>query len=412
MADSSKRGIDCDDCGDDGERGERGKRGKRGPRGHHGRDGHDGLTGPTGPQGPGSTGPAEAIGLNFVYRPDATGEDAPGGNVYTDWFELMAAVDATSKLGERTIEFDSRFSTAPSGVAVIPPGTFNMTNTVWVSTGDTETAILLADGVLFTVDPPGPNGDVNIMRFEGPFMTIVGNRTAGPAPFTDIGILARGLVTRFIQNPALGSAALPMFAVTPAAGSITLAFDTGRGGLGQFPVSLFLPPGPPIIDTGTDIVELRANAGLFANDIVTGAGFFDIGLFSGIAWGDVFSEFSNPSFTGVYGQTVGVYMVRHLSFGIIDANITGGLPWDGFYNELILVDPSKGPVTINLPNAASPVTGERVTVKAIGDIDESNVITITSAFGNTIEQPVIDNSNGSKTWSMSGDGTWYLTAVV
>jgi hypothetical protein len=348
----------------------------------------------------------------FVYRPGATGADAPGGNVFTDWNLLYAAIQATKKLGTRTVEFDDRF--APGGVAPIPPGTYNMTNVVWVGTSARSVTVTLEDGAIFVVDPPGSHDDVNLMRFKGPEMTIVGNRVnaANPAPFTDISIEVEGFIVQFIQNPDLGMTALPMFAVTPAAGAITLFFNTPRGGMGQFPVSLFFGSGPPLIDSGTDIVQIVAAAGLFANDILTGAGFADLDMLTGAAWGDVFTEFSNSAFTGVYSDTVAVQMVRNISYPPVDANITGGLPWDAFYNELVLVDPSQGPVTINLPNAQSKQSGERITVKVIGDISEGNEITIASAYGNSIEQPSITNNKGSKTWSMDGLGNWHLVASL
>lgn len=68
MADSSKRGPECDD--------ERGERGKRGERGHRG---HDGAMGPTGPAGggTGSTGPG---GVTGPTGPCCTGPTGPAGD--------------------------------------------------------------------------------------------------------------------------------------------------------------------------------------------------------------------------------------------------------------------------------------------------------------------------------------------
>lgn len=358
---------------------------------------------------------ADDVAAAFVYRPGATDADAPGGNVYTDWNLLMVALDATSKLGLRTIEFDSRFD--PSGAAVIPAGgPYNMTNTNWVSTGISPVVISLADGVLFATDPPSPNGSFNCMRFEGPFMIIIGNRVAGPAPFTDIDIRVSGTVVRFEQNPALGPVALPMFAVTPAGGEITIVFDSPRGGLGGFPASLFIPPGPPLIDTGTDIVSIRAAAGIFANDIVTGSGFLSLSVVGTDAWGDIFNEFDQPNFTGVLDQySVGIQVVRSniytppgTPFGPVDA--TWG-PYDATYNETVLVDTSLGPVTINLPNANTNgvQAGERVTVKDVGGVAGNDKIILASGFGNAIEGASITINGGSKTWEMDGVGNWWQT---
>ena len=72
MADSSKRGPDCDnDC----ERGERGERGKRGQRGRDGKDGRDGSTGPTGFTG--FTGPAGFTGFTGPTGPASPSGTAP-----------------------------------------------------------------------------------------------------------------------------------------------------------------------------------------------------------------------------------------------------------------------------------------------------------------------------------------------
>src|SRR5512135_1742938 len=101
--------------------------GPTGPQGATGVTGPTGadstVPGPTGAQGPtGSTGPQLTDPLlTFVFRPGATGVEAPGGNVYTDWALLMTAVDATRYLGQRAIEFDNRFAPNPTVDPVLIP---------------------------------------------------------------------------------------------------------------------------------------------------------------------------------------------------------------------------------------------------------------------------------------------------
>src|SRR5512143_773083 len=98
-----------------------GPQGSTGPTGPTGADST--VPGPTGAQGPtGSTGPQLTDPLlTFVFRPGATGVEAPGGNVYTDWALLMTAVDATRYLGQRAIEFDNRFAPNPTVDPVLIP---------------------------------------------------------------------------------------------------------------------------------------------------------------------------------------------------------------------------------------------------------------------------------------------------
>ncbi len=57
-----------------------------------------------------------------VYRPGATGADAPGGAVFTDWAKLDAAVLTPEQkaLGKLEIEFDPRFSLETNAVLGVP----------------------------------------------------------------------------------------------------------------------------------------------------------------------------------------------------------------------------------------------------------------------------------------------------
>ncbi len=51
-----------------------------------------------------------AQATRLIYRPGATGVNAPGGRVYTDELEIIAAVDVMKGNGRLIVEFDSRFS--------------------------------------------------------------------------------------------------------------------------------------------------------------------------------------------------------------------------------------------------------------------------------------------------------------
>ena len=452
MADITKRLPDCDD---DCENGERGKRGKRGHRGHDGRDGNDGNDGATGPTGPtGLTGPTgggtiavsdeglnqgnfsvlnfigdgvtasdvgggvvnitipgdspldAAIGLRYVYRPGATGVDAPGGNVFTDWTLLMAALDATRHLGTRVLEFDDRFQSP----APIPPGVWNMTDVMWTNLQVGRPVFVeLLDGASIVLDPIA-----EALRFDGFGFEIFSNRTGPVAPFVGFNILTGGNNVRFFNDDP---AALPMFEMGEF-NEFIFSGENSRGGFG-----FFGPPAAPLVDVMGGITAVVMGAGDIPNGVFTdtvGGGFvFILGLMDDVR-SDSKSAWENPALEAAGGSIAADGILAQVRYRVnpdlLDPEISRGAPivlaespYPASYNSLILVDSSTGPITIQLPNALRAL-GERVTVKDVGG--GANAITIATTYGNTIENPLISNPNGSKTWASDSLGNWWLIAQV
>ena len=338
MADITRRIPGCDDdCengergergerGESGERGERGERGKRGPRGHDGNAGHDGAIGPTGPMGAtGPTGPTGFGGpvatdgvtvvgngtpenplsapllVTYVYRPGATGEFAPGGNVYTDWYALMEQIRATENQGYRYIQFDNRFAPDPATdpvfqqfaafnvpvpppvplpnlrvgfwPAVIPPPlpgeSWDMLDVIWTDRGGSPgldaTYVQILDG-----GPGRPNHIDNLKRLDPMIFGIVYNGlTPGNHPFR---------VSRSILAPQAGpfygwvfeGVRLRVYNTTPLAQPIWISDVPGPAGrsfmdlqnnaaLGLNPAGS-PPPPAPTTPSPAPIIEIVAGA--------------------------------------------------------------------------------------------------------------------------------------------------------
>ena len=427
MSDISKRGPDCDDCeGERGERGERGKRGKHGRRGHdgergergeqgeRGHDGHDGATGPTRPNAAtGATGPAAAAEpvTTIVFRPG----DPAGSrdNVYVTWAETYAALQALQERGIVYLEFDTRFSPTvePStGIrsAVIPPGVWNMNNVVWTHTmlgpfNPQRTFVELADGAQIVFS----NG-FTTLRILGWNLTVFSNRTGPVAPFTNINVILDGTRSQ-LRNTLLVPGALPLWEITTIA-SLVISGSNNLGGLGGGGTSGNPASVSPVVDVAPGATFLvSGGAGFVKDNVLTGGG--DVTI---VARDDSFNGNSNaaenfvfPAFTGFLDRPTAHRDRWFIDPVVVDATFS---PWDAFLNELVRADTSSGPSPIvNAPQATPGTQGERFSViDYTGGASGINPILIQSAFGDTIDSPIITVPGQSKTWVSDGAGRWML----
>lgn len=72
---------------------------------------------------------------DFIFRPSGL----QGGNIYTDWADLMAAIGRVE--GNRRLVFD--------GVCVIPAGVWDMTDVIWSTLGADPKSVTVSDGASF-----------------------------------------------------------------------------------------------------------------------------------------------------------------------------------------------------------------------------------------------------------------------
>jgi hypothetical protein len=350
----------------------------------------------------------------YTYRPGATGVNAPGGNVFTDWTLLMAALDATKHFGERRVVFDNSFQNP----APIPAGIWDVTGHRWTN-GPRRTFVEILNGAQFVIDPPtaaGPNrlvidgSGVFSFRYDG----------VGPiVPFDGIDILCPGESALFGNtNPAAG----PMFRVQ-GLNSIVLSGACILGGYGDYPSGLLAAP---VVDLNGGELFIQGGAGQIANGFATDlsggpgglvlanvynslTGDFDAGLRDQwnapalfAAGGAVFFDFVSDAVR---------YRVDPFFLGLPVVPATS--PWEASYNEFVPVDTTLGGVTVNLPSAQRSF-GERLTVKDVVGNAAVNPITIASTYGDAIEgvSAVIETAFGSKTFVCWGPGTWSLESEV
>jgi hypothetical protein len=391
----------------------------RGPRGERGERGRVGSTGPTGPAG--ATGPL----TTFIFRPGD-----PAGNrdsIYTDWPTLYAALQQVAgQLVE--LQFDERF-VAPASI-IIPAGTWNMFNVTWTNVADAgnviNTNIELADGAQIILEPDAGVPGNNCLRLFGYGIAIISNRKGPIAPFDNTngqfgGCEIGGGGIRFYNTDP---AALPMFVAKN--NGLFILFDGAetRGGFGEYSIDSGTAVAP-IVDAAGNFVFIALFSGDINNNAFTdtvGGGTVQIAVFDDSSISDVTNAWDFPALVARGGILVLGAASRYTSSQQTRSRINSGTgtplivtpalsPYAAAYNEIVFVNTSTGPVTINMPTAA-PAAGENLIVKDSGGAAATNPITISPAAGNTVDNGTISNNSGSKTWVSDGLGRWNLVAVV
>jgi hypothetical protein len=265
----------------------------------------------------------------FVFRPGATGDDAPGGNVYTDEDAIIAALTATANDGKRVVEFDARYSPHSASIGGTRPvcrvtkqwpmenvaasshhglgGTtpigilFGLSLTiVEFKDGGCFKELSLIDGIeLFFLNSNLAAGS-GVVPIPLPANGIVGS--APPPPFDKLegaqfvirgeavgfGILDPLATNMFEVQDAPGAAALP-FAIIHMQGALNSHF--GLNYFGPAPI----PLAKPLVDVPTGRrCNILVGAGSVASDAFEGGGDVSIVPYGAGAISDSFNPMTQP----------------------------------------------------------------------------------------------------------------------
>lgn len=308
---------------------------------------------------------------SFVYRP---GDLSPGGNVFTDWTALVAAMTATA--GPKLLVFDdSIVSPIP-----IPVGIWNMKGVTWTgilrpgaAPAGFNSLVELSEGVRFTL----------LRSFVGPITVI--NRATATSPIADIG--GDDAVNANFSTTEPG---IPVFINL---GTVPLFF-------------INIPPGPPSVFLG--IAEVGGASSTSPVFGFTGGGTFF--YFAGIRLDDDMFGGPGPAvviyrrvfFAAEIGQqdvAFGVFLVRAYAGSAASYGLNPDTPappaiapvLPSFINEVIRLDSSGGAIAQVLPDIKAPgftpgfrgdTRGQTVIVK---ELSGSPGVTVAPFAGQTID---------------------------
>ena len=379
----------------------RGERGERGPRGPEG---------PTGPAGP---------GFLFVFQPGGVA----GGNVFTDWPTLVAALAAQP--GEKILQFDDRIVTP----CVVPPGTWDMTEVEWF--GDplpASVAVSVSDGASL------PN-----LRKMGGFITVTNhNNTTAPVVIpntvaTTIFNLGRGLICGdFCQIVQAGSAPFFDCSALLANDQFLLRVNAQVSGTSPF-IQFGNSPGKLALA----LYESRIWAGMIAG--TNAAAIMNVAQEWGAstltrqdAWAGTINRGSPNALYSASAGLGGTPFVRTLPFPapvnqVAAAPSTAALTQaTGLgMNSTLRLDATAGIISQPLPliRATSPAIGATTVVAGVLDstgmiiivreFSGVNGVSLTPAAGNTIEGgagPLVVPAGGSRILQSDGIADWRVIA--
>lgn len=420
--------------------------------------GPTGSSGSTGPAGP-ALSPTPL--LSFVYRPGATGADAPGGNVYTDWYALMAQIEATKHLGYRQIQFDNRFAPDPATdplvapfaafnaplpplsplvvgkypCAILPPPSgqaWDMLDVIWTDRGGApgldSTYVQIVDG-----GPGRPNRIDNLKRIDAMIFGILyDGLTPGNHPF---------VTSRSTLSPQAGpfygwvfeGVRLRLYNTSPLAQPAWLS-DVGNSFFDiQNNAALGLNPFAPTAPSPAPVVEVAAGATLILfgkrttqvqNNTFKGpvGSTISIQTYYSEVWGnaeDPQLQWLQPAFAGNLAPMVYICATQRFRPSSSKIVAPGG---PAFFGEVCRVDSSAGPVLVTLPKSSvtAPTTGTfpwqgtAITVLDVAGSAGVNAITVQAAAGDTINggpSVVLPASAFSslRFWP-DGFGAWFVIA--
>lgn len=407
----------------------------------------------------------EAPILSLVYRPGATGAYAPGGNVFTDWYALMAAIKATKNLGYRQIQFDNRFAPNPNTdptvapflpfntvvpgpqlglwpCAILPPPAgeaWDMTDVIWTDRGMApgldSTFVQIYDG-----GPGRPNHIDNLKRIDSMIFGIVYNgKTVGNHPFVTsrstitpnagpfYGWVFEGVRVRLYNTDA---SAQPVW-ISDAATSF---FDIQNNAIfGLNPYAPAAPSPAPVIEiaAGATLVLFgKRTTGIYNNTFKGPFGAnLSIDTYYSEVWGnaeDPMLQWVQPNFAGTIvplKYECATQRFRPSSAAIVTP---GGA---AFFGEVCRADSSGGAVLVTLPKSqvtaptlgSFPWEGTAITVLDYKGKADINAITVRAAVGDSING-VVELGGGESDTALpasaysslrfwpDGKGAWFTIA--
>ena len=363
----------------------------------------------------------------FVWRPGATGEYAPGGNVYTEWAEVYAAIQATP--GPKRLVVDSDHSTVlnpdynfggffPNGnrVAEVPAGTWDMTNTIisGLKTLPLDAALGISSSLaIIQFGDDAVWEGINIIDGQmNTQLTFIGNNTNGPSLIQDP---LRGVITIIdeIQFTNTDPAAQPIIQALEGqvSGAPTVLYyqNGARNAMvGTFLGSFGQPSAAPTFGLGpAGFMLIVMENGRFQDDAIgdvggTG-GFLLVRTNSSGASFPPGDQMVQPSFTGT---------ILWQSTQATRSQINGPLAADGElnYSSLNLADSVIAALNFTLP-PAGPRSGEHVVVKDSGNNASLNNISVSPAGTDTLDggagPDVISTDGGFAKYISDGAGGWW-----
>jgi len=208
--------------------------------------------------------------LHIVFRPEATGDDAPGGNVYTDFAEAFAAAKAATVFGTVEFEWDSRFSTHLNGLGatacILPAGAWDWEGIVWYFKQQNVPNYSLPGSGNSNVDVMDGSVNTNLTAITGPGPGVVSYDGPTDDAFL-VNYLEVGTNVSF-TNTVVGAGAM----FTNAGGTAVIGFGKQNvyGGMGHAVQTLAVEP----VIRATAFFAVLAHAGVIAKNCSKGTGFF------------------------------------------------------------------------------------------------------------------------------------------
>lgn len=356
-----------------------------------------------GSEDPGAVANSAPIG-DYVWRPGATGDDAPGGNVYVGvgeegFQELYDALQSTQFQGPRVLWFDSQFSpdSIPGGATVfgptclIPAGTWDMKDVEWRSR-EKEGPELQEVNVSFEDQAFCPN----LARIE-----LTGNLWHAGLHSPLSSVFTAGQIGRVIFVQESG---LPLVKLTTDVGvNPTFQLYTGcqfQPGSSGIP---FLTPSVspvPMIDVGDEFCFVQGFGVLMPDNIFMASGTGSIGF---VGSGSAYSgrhDWDQPGLVNGYFVnllTAGGYFPQHLA-GIVD-------DFTAWLSRRWLVDTSAGAIDAQALDSFS--MGQWFSISdETGDCGKNPVNVIDPVGGGTVQAPFLTRPFQTKTWMSDDAGNW------
>ena len=355
----------------------------------------------------------------YVFRPGAVGADAPGGNVYTVWSELWAAITSSYYNGRRILELDSRFSPYINPVTgdpacLVPAGTWDMSDVeVTIHKPGIDSSLPRRHDYTFLEFSDDAVWE-NLQHINAQGLYVIGNNKNGASIPLETGRLLQvdGWRVHFINTDAL---AKPLFEVVEDGGTGYISFLSGNGqALGGFTHGPSAAPTAKVV-SGRTLVMVNSNGYInddcFAGDGAPGTGGVVVAVIENPG------AQNEPTFTcqfPTFDADGGTFVF--VSDQATRCQIYNGVftdDGDALYSDLTRVDTTNriADLTITLP-PAGPRQGEFVAVKDVGgDANLVNqAIVVAAAPGDTIDggaSLTINTSYGSLELRNDGGTNWW-----
>lgn len=356
---------------------------------------------------------------HIVFRPGATGLNAPGGNVYTDWQSAYDAARAAAAFGNVMFEFDARFSPTVNGFGIascqIPAGSWDFDG--FVVCGRPFDVVSVSLPVPATIDILDGADIANFARTggEGPVVITYDGATPGPVQPAGLYLGTNTILTN--SDPAAG----PMIVYDGSIPGNRLIVSDPRnheGGIGSWffpgpnPGGAAPSPGAPVIDVNGNFTSFQIGGGQLANDIFRNSGgpvsiIVSFGSYTNPNIGADFN-FQQPTAVADGATVIGVNTESHHRMILQPTLLPANSPFTAVaYASIYPVDTTGNVVEITLP-PGGPIQGEIVTVKDVGGNASGNNITVETPAGETFENgltaEVINTDYGVARFVSTGSG--------